>query len=80
VGNRAGDVRRAVSSEFTRHYAGLLQQHLGAAPADVLVALENEDVQAYLAVVERVDADLAAVLREYLPRVKAAVTLPMRPD
>lgn len=64
--------------EFGKRYAGLLKEHLGAAASDVLVALEDENVQAYLAVVEPLEADLAGLLRSYLPRVKAALPLPVR--
>src|SRR5688572_23596615 len=62
--------------EFQELYAALLEQHLGAACSGVLDALEDADVQIYLAAVEGVEAELAAVLREYLPRVKAALSPP----
>ncbi|MEY4548650.1 MAG: hypothetical protein RL685_4845 [Pseudomonadota bacterium] len=60
--------------EFARLYAELLQRHLRAATSAVLVALADENVQGYLAVVDRVETDLAALLREYLPRMKAALS------
>jgi hypothetical protein len=60
--------------EFQAFYAAVLEQHLGAGCSGVLDALENADVQAYLAVVENVEAELAAVLRGYLPRAQAALS------
>jgi len=62
--------------EFQEFYAALLEQHLGAGSSDVLAALENPNVQAYLAVIEGVETEFAVLLREYLPRVRAALSPP----
>jgi hypothetical protein len=62
--------------EFCRLYADLLTQHLGPATSVVLGALESEPVQAYLAVLERMETDLSVLLREVRPGVQAALTVP----
>ncbi|MEO8179416.1 MAG: hypothetical protein ABI895_11350 [Deltaproteobacteria bacterium] len=61
--------------DFCRHYAALLTQHLGTTSSVVLDALESEPAQDYLAVIERLETDLNVLLREYLPRVRAALNV-----
>ena len=61
--------------DFCRHYADLLKQHLGSTSSAVLDALESEPAQEYLAVIDRLEADLSLLLRGYLPHVKAALNV-----
>ena len=61
--------------DFCTHYADLLKQHLGSTSSAVLDALESEPAQEYLAVIDRLEADLNLLLRGYLPRVKAALNV-----
>lgn len=66
------------TAEFERLFAALLTQQLGRATSVVLSALECELVQAYLAVAEQIDADVSALVPEYIAGVGAALSSPAR--
>jgi len=64
--------------DFCRLYADVFRQHLDGEDAAVLQALEAAPVQAYMAAIERIETDLNVLLRQQLPALKAALTLPVR--
>jgi len=62
--------------EFERIYSELLLAYVGRAAPVVLSRLENVDVQAYLRVADRIDAEIAQALQALLPRIGAALGTP----
>jgi hypothetical protein len=69
----------AFQPEFTRIYGGMLSRCLGSSASVVLSSLESAPAQAYLEVADRIDADVNALVRAYLPDVAAALGVTVKP-